>query len=56
MAARVGGKLPAFFVGKGQGMIIVMKAGAAKKDRDEVVRRIRELGYKPHVIHGEPGT
>lgn len=34
-------------------MIIVMKAGAAKKDRDEVVRRIKELGYKPHVIHGE---
>lgn len=34
-------------------MIIVMKAGAAKKDRDEVVKRIRELGYKPHVIHGE---
>src|SRR5512146_978323 len=33
-------------------MIIVMKAGAAKKDRDEVLRRIRELGYKPHVIHG----
>ena len=34
-------------------MIIVMKAGAAKKDRDEVLKRIRELGYKPHVIHGE---
>ena len=33
-------------------MIIVMKAGAAKKDRDEVLRRIKELGYKPHVIHG----
>ena len=33
-------------------MIIVMKAGAAKKDRDEVVKRIKELGYKPHVIHG----
>ena len=33
-------------------MIIVMKAGASKKDRDEVLRRIRELGYKPHVIHG----
>lgn len=33
-------------------MIIVMKAGAARKDRDEVLRRIRELGYKPHVIHG----
>ena len=33
-------------------MIIVMKAGAARKDRDEVLKRIRELGYKPHVIHG----
>jgi len=33
-------------------MIIVMKAGAAKKDRDEALKRIRELGYKPHVIHG----
>jgi 3-deoxy-7-phosphoheptulonate synthase len=33
-------------------MIIVMKAGAAKKDRDEVLKRIRELGYKSHVIHG----
>lgn len=33
-------------------MIIVMKAGAAKKERDEVLKRIRELGYKPHVIHG----
>jgi 3-deoxy-7-phosphoheptulonate synthase len=29
-----------------------MKAGAARKDRDEVLKRIRELGYKPHVIHG----
>jgi 3-deoxy-7-phosphoheptulonate synthase len=33
-------------------MIIVMKSGAAKKDRDEVLKRIKELGYKPHVIHG----
>ena len=33
-------------------MIIVMKAGAVKHDRDEVLKRIRELGYKPHVIHG----
>jgi len=37
---------------KEQSMIIVMKAGAAKRDRDEVIRRIRELGYKPHIIHG----
>ncbi len=33
-------------------MIIVMKAGAAKKDKDEVLKRIKELGYQPHVIHG----
>jgi 3-deoxy-7-phosphoheptulonate synthase len=33
-------------------MIIVMKAGAVKKDKDAVLKRIRELGYKPHVIHG----
>src|SRR3954452_13714147 len=33
-------------------MIIVMKAGAAKKDRDEVLKRIKDLGYKPHIIHG----
>jgi len=33
-------------------MIIVMKTGAAKHDLAEVKKRIRELGYKPHVIHG----
>ena len=33
-------------------MIIVMKAGAGKKEKDEVLKRIRDLGYKPHVIHG----
>ena len=33
-------------------MIVVMKSGAAKKDRDEVTRRIKELGYTPHIIHG----
>jgi len=33
-------------------MIIVMKAGAVKKDKDEVLRRIKELGYTSHVIHG----
>jgi 3-deoxy-7-phosphoheptulonate synthase len=33
-------------------MIIVMKAGAGKKEKEEVLKRIRELGYKPHVIHG----
>jgi 3-deoxy-7-phosphoheptulonate synthase len=33
-------------------MIIVMKAGAGKKEKGEVLKRIRDLGYKPHVIHG----
>jgi 3-deoxy-7-phosphoheptulonate synthase len=33
-------------------MIIVMKVGAPKKEKDEVLKRIKELGYKPHVIHG----
>ncbi len=33
-------------------MIIVMKAGAVKRDKEEVLKRIKELGYKPHVIHG----
>ena len=33
-------------------MIIVMKAGAAEKDKDEVLKRIKELGYTSHVIHG----
>jgi 3-deoxy-7-phosphoheptulonate synthase len=33
-------------------MIIVMKSGATKRERDEVIKRIREYGYKPHIIHG----
>jgi len=33
-------------------MIIVMKASAGKKEKSEVLKRIKELGYKPHVIHG----
>ncbi len=33
-------------------MIIVMKASAGKKEKGEVLKRIKELGYKPHVIHG----
>jgi 3-deoxy-7-phosphoheptulonate synthase len=33
-------------------MIIVMKAEATKHEKEEVLGRIRELGYKPHVIHG----
>lgn len=34
-------------------MIIVMKKGAGKEALAEVKKRIRELGYKAHVIHGE---
>lgn len=34
-------------------MIIVMTKSAGKEQLAEVKRRIRELGYKPHVIHGE---
>ncbi|HMK43531.1 MAG TPA: 3-deoxy-7-phosphoheptulonate synthase [Dissulfurispiraceae bacterium] len=33
-------------------MIIVMKTGATKHEKEEVITRIKELGYKPHVIHG----
>jgi 3-deoxy-7-phosphoheptulonate synthase len=33
-------------------MIIVMQAGATKRERDDVIKKIKELGYKPHVIHG----
>lgn len=33
-------------------MIIVMKAGATKREREEVIRKIKEFGYTPHVIHG----
>ncbi|MBW2476485.1 MAG: 3-deoxy-7-phosphoheptulonate synthase [Deltaproteobacteria bacterium] len=34
-------------------MIIVMRQGASKEELTEVKKRIKELGYKPHVIHGE---
>jgi 3-deoxy-7-phosphoheptulonate synthase len=34
-------------------MIIVMKQGVSRDQLLEVKQRIRELGYKPHVIHGE---
>ena len=33
-------------------MIIVMKAGATKRERADVIRKIKDFGYKPHVIHG----
>jgi 3-deoxy-7-phosphoheptulonate synthase len=34
-------------------MIIVLKSGIAEADVDAVCRRVSELGYAPHVIHGE---
>jgi 3-deoxy-7-phosphoheptulonate synthase len=33
-------------------MIIIMKTGATKHDREEVTKRVREMGYRPHRIHG----
>ncbi len=33
-------------------MIIVMQAKAGKGELSAVLEKIRELGYKPHVIHG----
>jgi 3-deoxy-7-phosphoheptulonate synthase len=34
-------------------MIIVMKAGTSSKDTRAVIRKIKELGYTPHTIHGK---
>ncbi len=34
-------------------MIIVMNPGASQEQLDEVIGRIEELGYTPHIIHGE---
>ena len=34
-------------------MIIVMQNGATLEELEAVNNRIQELGYKPHVIHGE---
>ena len=33
-------------------MIIVMRPGAPKSELQDVLRRIRKLGYKTHIIHG----
>ncbi len=33
-------------------MIIAMEAGANDEQLDAVCKKIRDLGYKPHVIHG----
>ena len=37
-------------------MIIVMKSGVTEADVEEVCRRVVELGYQPHTIHGEIKT
>ncbi len=34
-------------------MIIVMKKGAEESELKAVEKKIVELGYQPHVIHGE---
>lgn len=34
-------------------MIIVMKSGAGEQAKEAVLKRIEELGYRPHIIHGE---
>lgn len=33
-------------------MIIVMKPEASREEKEEVISKIKELGYKPHLIHG----
>jgi len=33
-------------------MIIVMKKGASKQELERVVKRVKELGYKPHILYG----
>jgi 3-deoxy-7-phosphoheptulonate synthase len=37
-------------------MIIVLKAGASEGEIEEVARRVRALGYVPHMIRGELRT
>lgn len=37
-------------------MIIVMKSGAREEDLEEVIKRIEELGYQPHIIRGVQRT
>jgi len=37
-------------------MIVVLRPNISKKDETSVVREIRRLGYKPHVIHGVERT
>ena len=33
-------------------MIIVLKPNISKKDENEVLKEIKKLGYKPHVMRG----
>jgi len=52
-----GGFLPAFcFWEKGARDDHRHEGRRRQKDRDEVVKRIKELGYKPHIIHAPPET
>lgn len=37
-------------------MIVVLKPGITKKAEQEVIREIRKLGYKPHIIRGVEHT
>jgi 3-deoxy-7-phosphoheptulonate synthase len=37
-------------------MIIVLKPGIARKQETSILREIRKLGYKPHVMHGVART
>ncbi len=37
-------------------MIIVLKAGTSEPDLEEVARRVRAMGYTPHMIRGELRT
>jgi len=33
-------------------MIIVMKKGAPKRELEKVVDKVKEMGYRPHILHG----
>lgn len=37
-------------------MIIVMKSGAREGDLEEVIKRVKDLGYQPHIIRGVQRT
>ncbi len=42
--------------GDGQSMIVVMKPGASREQVEHAVKRVEQLGLKPHVIHGTHRT